>query len=335
MEDPTALLARYIQDMEPVPCNLCGADDFMVISRSERFGLPIQSVICKHCGLMYLNPRPTRERYAEFYKSDYRKVVSGSDEGNDALFARQERFARRVILPLLQEAAPQFQPRSILDLGCSYGGILNALLQHYPGSQGFGLEPMVKISRYAGQRTGATIYNLLLEDFEPERQYDLILFARSLNHSLDPLGNLRKIRSMLSPQGIFVLTLDDPTSRTLRKPFERVTEMTHPYMFTPETAQAMLEKAGLQVIAAEHHLQDARRMKRHDFRKTVLQNMCFVTRPGQPQEPTVWPDYREIWARIQANEQARQRYGAVMQRWQHPTFVMRAWRKLWRTLGLW
>ena len=330
------LAEKYTSQTESVPCNLCGATNYEVFCDRERFGLPLQTVICKECGLMYINPRPTKEQYAEFYKSDYRKVVSGSDEGDPVKFDEQVAFARRVILPLLGQYASQFSPTTILDLGCSYGGILYALRQNFPASVGYGLEPLVKISQYARQRTGATVYTTLLEDFEPDQKYNLIVFPRSLNHSLDPRANLLKIRAMLSEDGLFILTLEDPTTKMLRLPLDTVTEMTHPYMLAPETIQYLLDQVGLEVLGYEDGLLDARRMARHDFRKVAQENMRLLARRGEPGKRRYpKPDYTEILARIRANQQAYRRYGNFIEKWRHPTFWMRAYRKILNTLGLW
>lgn len=335
-QDQFYLAQKYTSQIESVPCNLCGATNYEAFCDRERFGLPLQTVICKECGLMYINPRPTKEQYAEFYKGDYRKVVSGSDEGDPAKFDEQVAFARRIILPLLRQNASQFSPKTILDLGCSYGGILYALRQNFPGSVGYGLEPLVKISQYARQRTGATVYMTLVEDFEPDQKYDLIVFPRSLNHSLDPRANLLKIRAVLSEDGLFILTLEDPTTKMLRLPLDTVTEMTHPYMFAPETIQYLLDQVGLEVLGYEDGLLDARRMARHDFRKVAQENMRLLARrspPGERRYPK--PDYTEILARIQANQQAYRQYGDYIEKWRRATFGMRVYRKILNTLGLW
>ncbi|MGB1103628.1 MAG: hypothetical protein ACPG21_08370 [Crocinitomicaceae bacterium] len=42
---------------EKVNCNLCGEDDTDLLSTVGQHGIPINLVICKNCGLGYLNPR--------------------------------------------------------------------------------------------------------------------------------------------------------------------------------------------------------------------------------------------------------------------------------------
>ena len=56
-----------LEDMEHVPCNLCGSNDSVEIAHRDKYDLPITSAICRNCGLMYLNPRPTTASYGRFY----------------------------------------------------------------------------------------------------------------------------------------------------------------------------------------------------------------------------------------------------------------------------
>ena len=60
----TMLLA----EVEHVPCNLCGRDEFQPVATRDKYRLLLTSVICRGCGLLYLNPRPTAAAYRRFYE---------------------------------------------------------------------------------------------------------------------------------------------------------------------------------------------------------------------------------------------------------------------------
>lgn len=335
-QDNTEFAEKYISELEEVACNACGSLEQETIAERERFGLPLRTVICKNCGLIFINPRPTKEMYAEFYKSDYRKAVSGSDEGDDAQFQKEFNFANYASLPVLKKFLPAWSPKTIMELGSSYGGVLSAHLQNYPGSIGFGVEPLLKIGEYARQRTGATIYTSLFEDFKPDSKYDLVILSRTLNHTLDPKENLTKIGRMLTENGIFALILQDPISNTIHIPFERVTEMTHPYMFTIESIQYLLGLSGLEVVGVQDEYIDARRMTRRDYRKLSFGYMVVLSRLHKQGQVVVnKPDYLEILDRIRANQKACLEHGDFIDRWRKPTLVMRAYRKALNLAGLW
>ena len=335
-QDNTEFAEKYIRELEEVACNACGSLEQELVANRERFGLPLRTVICKNCGLIYINPRPTKEMYAEFYKSDYRKAVSGSDEGDDAQFQKEFNFASYASLPVLKKFLPDWSPKTIMELGSSYGGVLSAHLQNYPGSIGFGVEPLLKIGEYARQRTGATIYTSLFEDYKPESRYDLVILSRTLNHTLDPKENLTKVGYMLTENAIFALILQDPISNTIHIPFERVTEMTHPYMFTIESIKYLLGLSGLEVVGVQDEYIDARRMTRRDYRKLSFGYMVVLSRlQKQGQVIDNKPDYHEILERIRANQKACLEHGDFIDRWRKPTVLMRAYRKALNLAGLW
>jgi len=52
-------------------CNLCGAGEFVILTHRDRYAYPAQAHACRHCGLVFLNPRMTAEAYGRFYDGIY------------------------------------------------------------------------------------------------------------------------------------------------------------------------------------------------------------------------------------------------------------------------
>ena len=69
------LRCGMLEDMEHVGCNLCGSDQPIEIAQRDKYGLELTTVMCRKCGLLYLNPRPTARSYTKFYSE------GGSEEG--------------------------------------------------------------------------------------------------------------------------------------------------------------------------------------------------------------------------------------------------------------
>jgi hypothetical protein len=178
---------------------------------------------------------------------------------------------------------------------------------------------------------------MLIEDYKPDRQYDLVILSRTLNHTLDPMANLTKVRRMLSENGIFILILQDPISHAIHMPFERVTEMTHPYLFTRESIQYLLQMTGLEVVRYQDEYIDGRFMNRRDYRKLRFSYMVVLSRPSKKgnNPSNVKPDYIDILARIRANQEAFRQHGDFIERWRNPTLLMRALRKVLSVSGKW
>ena len=57
-----------LDEVEVVPCNLCGSEDAEPVAARDKYGLPVTTVICRRCGLMYLSPRPSAASYRRFYE---------------------------------------------------------------------------------------------------------------------------------------------------------------------------------------------------------------------------------------------------------------------------
>ncbi|MHB8470282.1 MAG: hypothetical protein ACYDCH_11085, partial [Gaiellaceae bacterium] len=50
----TGALARI-----EVPCPACGCEDGSTVSTRDMYGLPVRTVLCRACALLYASPRPT------------------------------------------------------------------------------------------------------------------------------------------------------------------------------------------------------------------------------------------------------------------------------------
>src|SRR6266571_6801964 len=57
-------------------CNLCGTSEFVILTHRDRYGYSAEAHACRHCGLVFLNPRMTAQAYGRFYNGIYRPLVS-------------------------------------------------------------------------------------------------------------------------------------------------------------------------------------------------------------------------------------------------------------------
>lgn len=327
------MLDKYISNLESISCNICGSDDYHLLANKERRGLPLKTVICKNCGLIYINPRPTKELYDEFYKSDYRKDVSGTDEGIDKIFDAQVRFCNDKIIDLCQKNIDDSQVKNILDIGCSYGGILKGLKEKYTDAQLFGIEPVIKNAEFAKEKTGANVATGLFEDYSSDNKFDIIIISRTLNHSLDPKNNLLKVRDLLSDNGIFILIQHDFISELCRKPFESVTQMTHPFNFYRESIQYFLESVGLNIVDYRDNTID--NPSKNEMKKIKFTSMDVVSKKGIIKNNLFKPNWEVILQRIKNNEKCRDEMGYIYRKWRKPNIYMKVYRKFMKLIGKW
>src|SRR3989344_749616 len=323
--DEVNILKKYIAEMESLPCNLCGKNETQIICGKERFGLDINTVVCKNCGLIYLNPRPAKGQYEEMNRADYRIAVDGTDAGNNKLFQNQYNYFFKNAALLCRKNIG-FQPQSILDVGCSCGGALKCLGEIYPSAKLYGLEPIVKHAEYTKEKTGAEVYTGILENWNPGKKFDVILFSKALNHTLDPRGNLEKIKSLLSERGVLILIIHDPMNPLLAYPIEYVSEILHPFMFYRESIKYFLDQVGFNII----NYRDGRYVSPsgREMRKLKFPKMIIFARSGRiGSNKTVKPNYLETLKMIADNSSIRLKYGHIYHRWQSPNLAMRFYRK--------
>jgi SAM-dependent methyltransferase len=89
-----------------------------------------------------------------------------------------------------------------LDVGCSTGGLLE-ILNKYTSWELYGVEPDKKSSSIA-KKKGLNIYNGLLETYNPEQKFDMIILNHVLEHLPDPAKTIQKVNLLLKDNGVLV-----------------------------------------------------------------------------------------------------------------------------------
>lgn len=262
-------------------CNLCGADDWVVITHRDRYGFPAQTTACAQCGLTMLNPRMTTRAYADFYTHWYRPLVSayhGRVIDPVSIQEEQQAYAEemeRLVRPWLAE----WQGRSFLDVGGSTG--LVAI--HF--AKAFGLDPTIidpapdEIEE--AERFGLKTITALMEEWDPgDQHYDVVGLFQTIDHLLDVKATLLKIRTLLRPDGLFVADIVDFRAAYLKHAsVEAATKIDHPYGLTEFVMESYLAQTGFRILrraySADHHL------------------VAYVCAPTTPQ-PDHRPDPAEV-----------------------------------------
>lgn len=240
--------------MDYVVCDLCGKDDFRtVIASCQTLDGPL--VQCRHCELVYVNPRhsifavdeetsdPSASRIAvwEQYSQIWEKLPA---DGVQEFGHKQANFMLRL------ERIQQFTSSGeLLDVGCSQGHFLD--LAHRSGFATIGLEPNEKTAQFARDYYGLSVINGVLpqDNFCPN-QFDLITMFHVIEHMPSPSRALKHVHRILRRDGFLFLetpTIDTVWFRLLGKRWRQLIP-DHYYFFTHRTIQALLEKEGFKVL---------------------------------------------------------------------------------------
>ncbi|HCT30221.1 MAG TPA: hypothetical protein DIW31_05700, partial [Bacteroidales bacterium] len=110
---------------ESICCAICGSVDSELLAEKDRYGLECHVVICRNCGLVYVNPRMTQDSYNQFYDGEYRKLYIGVESPAELYFKARHKKAKK-IFDFIKLAYPtiDFKGLNILEVGCADGGIL-------------------------------------------------------------------------------------------------------------------------------------------------------------------------------------------------------------------
>ena len=240
-------------DTESVRCNLCLRDETEALHDRDRNDLNVLSVICKHCGLIYLNPRMTNAWYGRYYTTEYRpqmarfkgRSLAAPDLGD--MFRKATKHGEALATRLKEHWATGLT----IEVGSSVGGVLNGIRQKL-GVEVLGIEPSPDESGEANNR-GVKTYCELIENFREEIPLaSNVLCSQSLNHLLNPRYFLEWAHQRLQPEGRLVLEVMN--FRHVFRHFrwmQRAIQIDHTYMFVPEVLEAFVRSAGFKILKVE------------------------------------------------------------------------------------
>ena len=237
------------------PCPICGAQlGEPAIEAPDRLhgtGGTHQITRCGTCGAGVTLPRVGDEELAAFYPGGY-----GPYSGN---LTGWQRVASRLIRAVQGWSELRSEPLSILrdrppgrglDVGCGRGDLAVMLMGR--DWRMSGVEPSAAACEVAAARgidvRCGTLGTVVLD---PD-SYDAVTFRHSLEHTNQPVDDLRRARSALAPGGLVLVTVPNFggwQARRLRSLWFHLDLPRHRVHFTAPTLERALTGAGLEVVS--------------------------------------------------------------------------------------
>jgi len=220
-----------------IPCNLCGGKEVAILSNRSRSGKPLQTVICRACGLVWSDPRPheARQFYEEEYRLSYKQAYSPKP--------KHVLRAGKVALSRFEKIAQLLSYRkTALDVGTG-GGEFAYLLQTL-GHSVSGVEPNRGYADHSIRDYGLNVQVGFVQDavFSPE-SFDVVTIWHVLEHTEDPGGVLGLLRSWLKVDGMLVVEVPNVES-TCQAPKNTFHEA-HLYNFNVVSLRRLAKKHGM------------------------------------------------------------------------------------------
>ena len=211
---------------------------------------------CSSCGLLYRASLPSSEELSGLYDSSYFRAEERSQRGEGYADyvgeADLHRLNARRRLSFLEGLT---RPGSLLDVGCAAGFFLDEARAN--GWQVTGVELSAEMAEWASGTLG--LESVIQGSFTGlawnEGTFDCVTMWDYIEHTIDPLSELRLAHKVLRPGGLLVLSTGDAGSVVARLSGRRwhlLTPRHHNYFFTRSSLLLGLERAGFGVLAVRH-----------------------------------------------------------------------------------
>jgi len=102
---------------------------------------------------------------------------------------------------MMRSLSPHFRDGACLQVGCAHGDQTSLLADRFGDLTV--VEPARAFLELAAARTPVRVrfVESLIEDYQPDRPFDTILFSHVIEHVADPVGCLARLGEMLAPHG--------------------------------------------------------------------------------------------------------------------------------------
>ena len=219
-------------------------------------------VECSDCGCLFIKEIP--DNLAKYYDMDYAphnnhdnsfldkfsKKLFGMYIANNPLikiiFDKKVTITTKFWNSLMEKKIITLNS-SVLDVGCGDGNFLNILKKG-------GFKDLTGIDLFIDDKNmldGITIYKSSLEDFKPNRKYDLIISNHSFEHMDNQLFNLKCFENLVNDEGIIVIRIpikSDFFWKNYGVNWYQIDAPRHLFLHTIESFKILCSKTNLKVV---------------------------------------------------------------------------------------
>jgi SAM-dependent methyltransferase len=231
-------------------CLLCGGSEYHPLTTVDRYGFMARVVYCEGCGLSFVNPRLVRDELQELYRNHYRPLVtqwsaSRSPNGIPKITEHEGKLNYAGALGMhFSKELEVYRGTKAVDIGGSTGEVAAMLKENFDISCKI-IEPNPSEVEYAKKEYGVDGIITSAEDWDPgDEKFDLLFCCQSVEHLMDPLAVLQKMRA--AANGLLFLDIVDfaPMFAQIGRDCCKID---HCYNFVHDTICSLLAKAGFRV----------------------------------------------------------------------------------------
>lgn len=247
------------EELKGLPCPYCKTTDPAIRYRFEDCAI----VRCRACELMWLHPKPDPAKLHEVYDEGYYRNCDLLDGDNTKIYGYVDYIAERMnkqyqykkivdkVKGMLNHDGTDSDDfdRSWLDVGCGLAFLMDVAFDS--GFSVQGIEFNSAAVDYIRSKYTFPVTLGALDEVDFTRKYDVISMMDVIEHLTDPIGDLAKLREVITDDGyllVYTMDSDSFTSRLLGKrleDFRRVRE--HLFFFSRRSISNVLNCCGWEV----------------------------------------------------------------------------------------
>src|SRR3972149_2010287 len=227
----------------------CGHDRDVPVSKKDRYGFPLTTVICKYCGLIRSDPYYDQKTLKNFYNLEYRGIYEEGIKPNQNFFDNQVQRGKFIYRYLKRNYfRTEIANKVIVEIGCSAGGILAYFKSK--GNKVFGCDYDSSYINY-GQRKGL---NLIVGGVEKLNSFrnkaDIVILCHVLEHFGNLEFELGRIRLLVKKGGL--LFIEVPGIYLIHRSYsgrlDNFLQNAHAYSFTLKSLSYVMGKYKFRLI---------------------------------------------------------------------------------------
>ena len=203
---------------------------------------------CAECRLLYLDPAPTKESVEFFYRQIYSDPEFRKLDGHSHADPVKEFVAGLPVFERHLDFIEQHKqpPGKMLDVGCSYGGILVEAASR--GWRTEGIEPSMEAVKFCREKLGLNVTRGGIMDTQLQPgSVDVVVMLEVIEHLEDPVAALKKTNELARASSMLYLTSPNASSAAamvLGSNWIGWKPPTHLQFFSYGTLPVLLEKTG-------------------------------------------------------------------------------------------
>tara|TARA_B100001750_G_C15510940_1_gene603601 strand:+ start:365 stop:1192 length:828 start_codon:yes stop_codon:yes gene_type:complete len=230
-----------------ITCILCNGilDEY---SKKSNLGLSIN--YCKNCNL-YISGNTKQEvieTVSELYKGDYWNERNSETSINSEYTDTDSQGKRRNWVSQFLYTKQYITGKTLLEIGVGAGQSI--LWFEEEGFDVSGIEPDGRnVSMINKVLKRGKVAKTSVEEFSSDKVFDVIWMSHVLEHLIEPVNFLKKIRNNLKKNGVFFIEVPNCEYEPMLQ--SSIEKNPHLYHFTKKALTKMVERTGYKIISCD------------------------------------------------------------------------------------